>query len=111
MSCPGKVRFPDKKANPLELRTVRLSVLFREDSAMRPSGFDVGGCDPFAVTPSSAIVRQRADVRIKIAFELVEALASGFDFRKVAGRRVKFIAMGAKPRPQAGQRYHPSRMP
>lgn len=62
------------------------------------SGLDVGGCDPFAFTPSPSIVRQRADVRIEIAFEFVEALASGLNYRKVAASRVNFIAMGKKLR-------------
>ena len=73
-------------------------------------GFDVGGCDPFALVPSSSIVCQRADVRRETAFEFVEALASGFNFRRVTASRVNFIATTKQLRAEARQCYHPSRM-
>jgi hypothetical protein len=71
---------------------------------------DVGGCDPFALAASPSVVGQRANVRIEIAFEFVEALASGFNFGKIASR-VNLIAMRKQLRAQSRQRYDPSRMP
>jgi hypothetical protein len=70
---------------------------------------DVGGCDPFALAASPSVVGQRANVRIEIAFEFVEALASGFNFGKIASR-VNLIAMRKQLRAQSRQRYDPSRM-
>lgn len=72
--------------------------------------FDVGSCDPFALAPSSSVVRQRADVRIEIAFEFVEALASGSNFRKIAASGINFITMRKQLRTQSRRRYDPSRM-
>ena len=45
---------------------------------------------------------------MEIAFEFVEALASGFNFQKVSASRVNFIAMRKQLRAQARQRDHPS---
>ncbi|MFZ3180856.1 MAG: hypothetical protein WA156_11765 [Methylocystis silviterrae] len=45
-----------------------------------------------------------------MAFEFVEALASGFNFRKVTASRVNFIAMRKQLRAQTRECYHPSRM-
>ena len=39
LGCRATVRFPDKEAKPLKTRTLRLSMLCREGSAMRPRRF------------------------------------------------------------------------